>query len=224
MYVYMLAALQSNYFVTERWQRIRNASSNALGALREARNNSIAAEQRHNFGKRRCSTSRHKQTKRFKTNNSWTHKFYCLSGTDQDRVPSSTLEKNALVLADLGEKKVTIPDVDCDIAEFNEALLQAFPKLQYGGGFEILKCTSSTRKLEIIPFTISRSVRLLRGYIGTARLYIRPIQVDLDLTPTEGIDDHMVRMININIKLHHSCRLMLNKNVCSVERVYQLLN
>lgn len=105
MYVYMLAALQSNYFVTERWQRIRNASSNALGALREARNNSIAAEQRHNFGKRRCSTSRHKQTKRFKTNNSWTHKFYCLSGTDQDRVPSSTLEKNALVLADLGEKK-----------------------------------------------------------------------------------------------------------------------
>ena len=83
------------------------------------------------------------------------------------------------------------------MAEFNETLLQAFPKLQLAGGFEMLKCASSTRMLEVIPLTISSSARQLKAYIGTARIYIRPIQADLDLTPPEGIDDHIVRKINI---------------------------
>ena len=168
--------------------------------MRNARSSLIAAEQRYNFGKRRYTTLGSKQTKRAKTNNSWTHKFFCLSGTDEDRLPSSTFEKNGLVLAGLGEKKVTILDVDCETAEFNETLLQAFPKLKYGGGFEMLKCTSSTRKLEVIPFTISSSARLLKAYMGTARIYIRPIQVNLDLTPMDTTNDCTVRMTSV-IKL-----------------------
>ena len=101
-------------------------------------------------------------------------------------------EKNELVLAGLGEKKISILDVDCETSEFHETLLQAFPKLRDGGGFEMLKCASSTRKLEVIPFSISKSPRLLRSWIGTARIYIRPIQVDLDLTAVEGIDEDVV--------------------------------
>ena len=59
----------------------------------------------------------------------------------------------------------------------------------------MLKCTTSTRKLEVIPFRFCSSARILRAWIGTARIYIRPIQADLDLTPTEEIGDHIVRMI-----------------------------
>ena len=50
MYLFTVA-IKNNIFVTERWQRIGNASTNALSAMREARNSSIAMGQRYNFGK-----------------------------------------------------------------------------------------------------------------------------------------------------------------------------
>ena len=93
------------------------------------------------------------------------------------------------------EKKVTISDVDCETPEFHKALLQAFPKLHSGGGFEMLKYTSSVRKPEVIPFRFCSSAWILRAWIETARIYIRPIQADLDLTPTEEIRDPMVKMM-----------------------------
>lgn len=114
---------------------------------------------------------------------SWTHKFFCLAETDDDTLP---LKKNALILAGLREKQITIPDIDCCPTEFYEAIYSEFPKLREGGGIEFLKCTPSTRKLEIIPFTVSSSPRLLKTWIAAARVYIRPIQISLDLTPEEG--------------------------------------
>jgi len=108
-----------------------------------------------------------------------------LSETDDERVPSTSLRKNELVLAGLGERNVTITDVNCTPKDFQEALLTEFPRLRQGGGFELLRCAASTRQLEIIPFKISNSPRLLKPWIGTARIYIRPIQLNLDVTPTE---------------------------------------
>ena len=104
-------------------------------------------------------------------------------------MPSSSLRKNELVLAGLGEKTVTIPNVNCSPQDFQKALSTEFPKLQQGGGFELLRCAASTRQLEVIPFQISQSPRLLKPWIGTARVYIRPIQLNLDVTPTEVEDE-----------------------------------
>ena len=158
--------------------------SNAISAVREARNSSIAAEQRHNFRKR-CPSflgAPPKHGKRGKAT-SWTHKFFCLSETDDDTPP---LKKNHLILAGLGEKLITIPNIDCCPTEFHKVIFSEFPKLHEGGGIEFLKCTQSTRKLEAIPFTVSSSPRLLRSWIGAAKVYIRPIQVSLDLSLEEG--------------------------------------
>ena len=83
----------------------------------------------------------------------------------------------------------------------------------------MLKCASSIRKLEVIPFTISSSARLLKAYMGTAR-------TNLDLTPMDTTNDCTVRMTSV-IKLcnyQYYYRLMLDKNVCNVERIYLLLN
>ena len=160
----------------------------AMAALRQAQRGSIAVEQRHNFrGKRHggAISSRAKWPK-FTT---WTHKFYCLSETNDERVPSSSLRKNELVLAGLGEKTVTIPNVNCSPQDFQEALLTKFPKLQQDGGLELLRCAASTRQLEVIPIQISLSPRLLKPWIGTERVYIRPIQLNLDVTPTEVEDE-----------------------------------
>ena len=155
--------------------------SNAIAVVRDARNSSIAAEHRYNFRKR-CSNLPGAPPKRGK-GISWTHKFFCLSETNDDTLP---LNKHDLILAGLGEKLITIPNIDCSPTEFNEIIFSVFPKLRDGGGIEFLKCAQSTRKLEAIPFTISSSPRLLRSSIGATKVYIRPIQVSLDLTPEEG--------------------------------------
>ena len=156
--------------------------SNAIAAVREARNSSIAAEQWHNFRKRRYTLSGTSPKAR-KGKTSWTHKFFCLAETDNDTLP---LKKNSLILAGLGEKLITIPDIDCCPTEFHEVIYNEFPKLRVGGGIEFLKCAPGTRKLEVIPFTVSSSPHLLRSWIAVARVYIRPIQKSLDLTLQEG--------------------------------------
>ena len=43
-----------------------------------------------------------------------------------------------------------VADVNCSPQELQETLLTEFPKLRKGGGFELLKCSASTRQLELI--------------------------------------------------------------------------
>ena len=98
----------------------------------------------------------------------WTHRFVCLPKTSHNRVPSTVAERNEIIQAGLWEKKLTIPDIDCGAKEFNDIILEAFPKLHEGGGFELLKCIQSSR---IIPYQISCSPHLLKQSIGSAKIY-----------------------------------------------------
>ena len=173
---------------TSRWQQFSTRYQNAIECIRSIpnRRESIAAEQRHNFSKRRRSGSSvplcGNQLK-YPRLQSWTHRFVCLPHTNHKRIPSTVAERNEIIQAGLWEKKVTIPDIDCGVKEFNDIILETFPKLNQGGGFELLKCTQSSRNLEILPYQISCSPRLLKQSIGSAKIYIRPIQADLDLSP-----------------------------------------
>lgn len=65
---------------------------------------------------------------------SWKHSFVCLSSTAADRVPTSQSGKLVLEEAGLGERTVTVPDIDCSPECFRRLLLEVFPKLQGGGG------------------------------------------------------------------------------------------
>ena len=114
-----------------------------MAALRDTRSGSIAVEQHRNFGGRRHGGASLRPAKRPKLS-TWTHKYYCLAETDDERVPSTSFKKNELVLAGLGERSVTIPDVNCTPQEFQEALLT---RLQQGGGFELLRCAPSTHSV-----------------------------------------------------------------------------
>ena len=91
-------------------------------------------------------------------------------------------------MAGLGEKKVVVTDIDCSTSEFHEHLFQAFPKLKDCGGFECLRCIPSTRDLEVIPSPACHTPKLLRNRIGSGRVYIRPIQMDLDIEPEDEFD------------------------------------
>lgn len=61
----------------------------------------------------------------------WAHKFFCLSDTGQDRIPTTASAKLMLEEAGLEEKKVTVP-VDADPAAFHALLLSSYPKLKSG--------------------------------------------------------------------------------------------
>lgn len=193
---------ENNDCVTGRWRSIRNRYESTLSLLREARNGSIAAEHRHNFASRRRSSGMEHGKSKCPKLSSWTHKFICLAYTDQEKPWSSTAEKNELTLAGLGEKKISIPDIDCSSREFHDCITATFPKLGGGGGFEFLKCTPSTRKLEVIPYSISSCARRLKAWIGTANIYLRPIQMNLDLSASDEFGNDEVR----NIVVIRTCK------------------
>ena len=69
-------------------------------------------------------------------------------------------------------------------------LLEAFPKLRAGGGYELLRTSErNNRTLDVIPPPPSGyTVAYLKSVAGQAKIYVRPLQKDLDLTPTQGED------------------------------------
>ena len=140
------------------WVRFDNAYKDAVASLRgirsgSGRNKEVADEQRYNF-KRKGSTKTTECLPKKPKPSSWTHKFVCLSQTDEERVPTTPFARETLLLAGLGEKKIVI---DCSTEEFHEVLLNCFPKLKSGGGFELLRCLPSTRDFEIISSPVCHS-------------------------------------------------------------------
>lgn len=108
----------------------------------------------------------------------------CLAYRNQDRSPTTNFDKDELFQAGLGEKEIIFPSLDIDAAVFKELLLEAFPKLKDGGGYQLLKGLPNSRNLEVLSLAVHTSPSLLKR-VGNSRTYIRPIQKDLDLTPIE---------------------------------------
>lgn len=127
-------------------------------------------------------TFAHSLTKKRKKT-TYTHRFVCLNQCDQESIPTTDKEKDSLLEAGLGERKITIEDIDMNGEEFRGLLFQEFPKLKDGGGFSFNKCRNNTRLLEPLSSLCLSSPRILRDRVGNARTYILPLQRDLDLSP-----------------------------------------
>ena len=75
----------------------------------------------------------------------WRHKFFCLAYTEQEKIPSSEIEKEELCQAGLGEKVIEFERIDMNQKEFRDVLVAYFPQLEGCGGFPLLKgiiCTN----------------------------------------------------------------------------------
>ena len=110
--------------------------------------------------------------------------------------PPGPMERGHLMQAGLGAKTLSfMQSTDADDLHYD--LLEAFPKLRAGGGYELLRASErNTRSLDVIPPPPSGyTVAYLKSVAGQAKIYIRPLQKDLDLTPTLGEDT--VRLITI---------------------------
>ena len=112
----------------------------------------------------------------------WTHRFVCLAMHGQTSIPTTSWAKDELLSAGLGERKILFNDVDCDTETFKNTLFENFPKLRNAGGFELCKCKPNSRELESLSGVVLSSPRALQSCGGNSRTYIRPIQMDLELT------------------------------------------
>ena len=131
---------------------------------------------------------------------SWTHRFFCLSQCDQDSIPTTDREKDALLEAGLGEKKVCISDIDATADDFRSVMFEAYPKLKNAGGFLFAKGRSNSRSVELLSSLCLTSPRILRDRVGNSRTYIIPLQRDLDMSPVCQLPDGVSEVINITCR------------------------
>ena len=194
---------------------ILNACSQAATALRSVReqlqrrddsdNRREAAEleQHANFAPYLSGSKKRRKGSRFHSfppskkgkRQTWSPKFVCLANKNQCKVPCTVDEKEKLVNAGLGERAICIPDIECSSLEFRQTLIDEFPKLESAGGFELMRCIPNTRQLEPISSTVSQQPKLLKSVVANGRIYIRPIQKDLDLSPVGDMDEVVISVV-----------------------------
>ena len=130
-----------------------------------------------NFGKKRDV----RQPSKKKRKSMWTHDFVCLSSTKCMRPPTS-LQAGELMRAGLGKKPLSVFSL-AESSELHEEILDAFPKLKDGGGYELLRVGESSGKrgeLVAIPQPPEGyTVDYVKEVVRQAKVYIRPLQRDL---------------------------------------------
>ena len=103
-----------------------------------------------------------------------------------DNEVPSTDYKSQLSSASLGEKKITF-EKKSSCGYFHEKLLESYPKLKEGGGYELMRTKfRSTSKLEILQAKGNggHNVLGLKELVSSAKIYVRPLQKDLSLEQT----------------------------------------
>ena len=88
--------------------------------------------------------------------------------------------------AGLGPRKLSLFEYG-ESVEFHESIMNAFPTLAEGGGYELLRTKPNTnRELCVIPPSpAGYTVDYLKSMVSQAKIYIRPIQKDLSLKPVD---------------------------------------
>lgn len=183
--------------ITVSRQRSSASCSRALEAVRSVRERllgggtSAIEEQRANFAPYGSSSSTRRGTNRA-ISKQWNIKMFCLSDRNCVRVPCTPSSREVLIEAGLGPKTFSVP-LCSNGEEFREMILSNFPKLRDGGGFDLLRCISNTKHLDVISPSVAMNAKLLKAAVGNGRVYVRPIQKNLDLSIDEALPQCEVR-------------------------------
>ena len=183
--------------------RFVSVANNAPRTTETNRNLSVQEEHRRLFGYRppapRSSVQSQPASKKKRAvsgkngqpilvKDTWTHSFVCLSQTCDDRTPSCK-EKAKLSMAGLGEKRIMF-DKNGKWPHINQKLLEAFPKLKDGGGYELLRTEDGRKTLILLPCPPGGyTITYLKSVLNQAKAYVRPIQ----------------RNLTLNVELEHAC-------------------
>ena len=113
----------------------------------------------------------------------WTHTWVCLGHMSDDTVPDAS-ERATLKLAGLGERRFAV-DVTLTAQELMYQLEAQFPKLVESGGFELLRAEEGgSKELQSIEMPAGGyTCEYLKAVVHSAKVYIRPLQADLNMDP-----------------------------------------
>lgn len=140
---------------------------------------------------RKFSSKKYRSTSLKKKEKTVTRKFVCLADKSQTDVPT-VQEKRELFLGGLGEKKIALP-VDGEFPRLHALLVDSFPRLSDAGGFELMYTEPGKRDLHLIPTgPQGNTVAYISQFIGQGRVYIRPIQCNIDITADQVHTDPTV--------------------------------
>ena len=137
----------------------------------------------------------------------WRHRFVCLAKRRQYIVPTKDSEKDALLLAGLGEKSIDFPKLSIGAGQFKDILLSSYPKLCDAGGFELCVCKPNSLELQPLTSFVLSSPAVLKERCGCKRTYIVPLQRDLNLSSTtipHGVRGYLHIAVDFNTILFHS--------------------
>jgi hypothetical protein len=91
-------------------------------------------------------------------------------------------EKEELKSAGLGEERIHI-GLKASAQQLHQKFILVYPKLENAGGYELLRCLPNSRTLtKLQPPSGGHTPESLKGDVGQARIYLRPLQRDLDTT------------------------------------------
>lgn len=96
------------------------------------------------------------------------------------------MEAGELLRAGLGRKQLSLPESGTS-REVHSAILQAFPRLGHGGGYELLRVGDSGGERNMLKVIVSPpegyTVNYLKEVLRQAKVYIRPLQKCLPTEP-----------------------------------------
>ena len=108
----------------------------------------------------------------------WTKDVVCLRDRTQDTSPN-TEEK--IELAQLSLSKKLVFPAEGDAAEVHDIILSNFPILSECGGYTLMRTADNSRSLVAVEGPDGgTTVPFLKDILRQARLYIRPLQSDIE--------------------------------------------
>ena len=115
----------------------------------------------------------------------WKKDTICLRLKDQEKCPD-TREKMVLAELGLGLKTLTFA-LNGDAAHIHQVLIQSYESLSACGGYTMMRlATNSTDLLSIGTPKTGMTVKYLKDVLKSAKLFVRPLQKDLDLIEEEA--------------------------------------
>lgn len=123
----------------------------------------------------------------------WTHEFCCLPNVSQSTTPSAG-QSEALVKAGIGKTKIVFDDRKAKHKEVCKKLEETFPKLMVAGGFTLLRAKTGgqNRPLTQLSCAWYNISDIKKEVTGTACIYIRPVQNNLDMKPQEPVSEFYI--------------------------------
>eukprot|EP00794_Sanderia_malayensis_P020779 gene20779-22807_t len=124
----------------------------------------------------------------FPLRETWTHDFCCLPEISQDSTPSAK-QSEALNRAGLGKTKIKFENRNFNHAEVCDKLEAIFPQLKFAGGFTLHRAKAGGQNRQLHPLiTEWYDIKSLKAEVsGSACLYIKPLQHDLDLSKPKEV-------------------------------------